>query len=104
MMMLMVCISHPEFYLDPLCKLVCFRMVSLLRVVLTSSSSPLLYCFPHISVGVLSSTASVMIYSGQICMGCPSIGAYTFSPEAGYLSYLFYVSSNVRWGKQMQTA
>lgn len=53
-------------------------MVPLLRVVLTSSES-LLLCFTPASVDVLSFTASVMVYSGQICKGCAGTDACTLS-------------------------
>lgn len=53
-------------------------MVPLLRVMLTSSES-LLLCFTHASVDVLSFTASVVVYSGQICKGCAGTDACTFS-------------------------
>lgn len=37
------------------------------------------YCFTCVSVYVLSSAASIMMYSGQICIGCTGTDACTFS-------------------------
>lgn len=63
-------------------------MVPLLRIVLTSSASLLLSCFPHESVAVLSSAASLRICHGQIC----TLSKHTC--QAGLLSYLLYLPSS----------
>lgn len=88
----MVCGSYPEFYWIP-CELDCFQIVPLLRIVLTSSASLLLSCFPHESVAVLSSAASLRICHGQIC----TLSKHTclhISCQAGLLSYLPYLPSS----------
>lgn len=89
---LMVCGSYPELYWIP-CELDCFQMVPLLRIVLTSSASSLLSRFPHESVAVLSSAASLRICHGQIC----TLSKHTclhISCQAGLLSYLPYLPSS----------
>lgn len=87
---MMMCDSYPEFFLDY------FQMVPLLIIMLTSSVSLLLSCFPHVPVDVLSS-AAVRISGGQIQgLGCPSTHACTFNARRN--SSLISFTFPAAWG------